>query len=354
MDLNSTLKAYQSKINTAILNLLPPPTTQPTHLHEAIHYSMTAGGKRLRPTLLLMAYELFLPHPFITIKEGNFPTKGIQRLNTEAMSQSLTPVEFLNPLPAAVAIECIHTSSLIHDDLPAMDDSSLRRGLPTCHRQFDEATAILAGDALLILPFHILAQYYSDAEPTLLADLIQTLAHASGSERLMGGQAQDLKAEQSVHATATKHASHHSSFFNENIPSTSIATLDLANESATLETTYLKKTAALISASLYMGLRLVTNNIQPLSTIKRLGEHLGIAFQIIDDILDITSKPETLGKDSRDAALSKLTYPALYGLEASKEKAAFHTEEAIKITKALGGNNEPLLRIIEALLRREC
>lgn len=325
MDLNSTLKETQTKINNAIIKFLPPPTTVPTKLHQAIHYSMTGEGKRLRPTLLLMAYELFCP--------------ALQ-------------IDLIDPLPAAVAVECIHTSSLIHDDLPAMDNSTLRRGRPTCHKQFDEATAILAGDALLILPFHILAQYYSNTPPGLLADLIQTLARASGSERLIGGQAQDLEAEQKE-KLGNKEIIFSNRFHGEASSQRNLLLAEV-DDSDDLETIALNKTAALISASLYMGLRLMTDNIQLLSAIKNLGEHLGIAFQIVDDILDITSSPEALGKDPRDVALNKLTYPIKFGLEAAREKAIFHTEEALKITKSIGGKNTKLLKLIERLVQREC
>ena len=162
MNFNRQLNDLQEKINEALNLRLPAADTRPSRLHQAIRHSVSAGGKRIRPILVLSANQLF--------PSGN------------------------NPMPAAIAIECIHTYSLIHDDLPAMDNSDLRRGQPACHKAFDEATAILAGDALLAMAFEVLSVDYAD-RPDLVSHLVRILATAAGSERLVGGQMEDLLAE---------------------------------------------------------------------------------------------------------------------------------------------------------------
>ena len=255
-----------------------------------MRYSMEAGGKRIRPVLLLLASELF-------------PNNG-------------------EPLPAAVAVECLHTYTLIHDDLPSIDNSDLRRGRPACHKEFDEATALLAGDALLTQAFQILAQNYAEA-PVLATKLVAELATASDSQRLIGGQMEDIENEGKV------------------------------IEADTLAYIHENKTAALITAALVMGLHFGDPDARKLKLMRRAGFHLGMNFQIVDDILDATSDPATMGKPvGNDAAAAKSTYVALHGIEGAREQAARHTAAATNAIRDLGGANEPLIQLIEALGER--
>jgi geranylgeranyl diphosphate synthase type II len=290
MDFKSTLKNYQDQINQAIPTLLPTPNTEPPEIHQAMLYSMQAGGKRLRPVLLLGANNLY-------------PSKT-------------------DPLPAAVAVECLHTYSLIHDDLPCMDNSPLRRGLPTSHIKFDEATALLAGDALLTYSFLLLSKHYNHI-PQTACEMIYDLSLAAGSTHLIGGQIEDLK--------------HHVSPSNNQ-------RLDFIHQN---------KTSALISASLTIGLRMTTATEEKIAIARKLGLHIGLAFQIIDDILDITSSADYLGKTpGLDIQNNTLTYPKIYGIKTSSEKAAQHTLTAITLCKELGGQNEFLLEFIDSLQHR--
>jgi geranylgeranyl pyrophosphate synthase len=252
-----------------------------------------AGGKRLRPILVMAAHEIF---------PGD-----------------------LDPVPAALAIECIHTYSLIHDDLPAMDDSNLRRGKPSCHKAFDEATAILAGDALQPLAFEILSSFYS-SEPELALDLIQILARTSGSEKLVGGQMQDLLAEGSAP--------------NEN----------------TLSYIHTNKTAAMIEASLKMGFRLGDqgSDVDKISLIAQVGNSLGLAFQAVDDLLDITQTSDQLGKDAdHDNQSGKVTWISLKGEEEARRLAQEHSDNALKSLITIGGESGFLSELISYMLKRK-
>ncbi|MGE9296908.1 MAG: polyprenyl synthetase family protein [Puniceicoccales bacterium] len=290
MDFKATIKEYRERVELALDQLTPPASTRPAVLHEAMRYSLRAGGKRLRPCLVLAAAELF-------------PSEN-------------------DPLPACVAIECLHTYSLIHDDLPCMDDSDLRRGLPTCHKQFDEETALLAGDALLTYALWMLADKYRyDAQ--LAVDLVHDLGDAAGSEKLIGGQMEDLLGEREA-PTAER-----------------------------LEFIHRNKTGALITTSLTMGYRLTGASQENVAIMREAGRHLGMAFQIIDDILDETSDAETMGKPvGADQENNKMTYPALYGLDASRAKAKEHTEEAIKGFEQIGGNNTVLIELARYMEQR--
>tara|TARA_B100001248_G_scaffold261149_1_gene251365 strand:- start:6114 stop:6731 length:618 start_codon:yes stop_codon:yes gene_type:complete len=203
-----------------------------------------------------------------------------------------------------------------------MDDSDLRRGHPTCHKQFDEATALLAGDALLIHAFTILSRAYQGT-PELAIKLVEDLSHASGSTCLIGGQVEDLLGEK------------------------------LPPDEKRLEFIHLNKTAALITASLRMGLRLCNPTDEQLKHINTIGHHLGLAFQIVDDILDQTETTETLGKTAGlDEKNDKLTYPRIYGLDGAKAKAREHTQAAIAACEDLGGNNEFLIALAQKLENR--
>jgi len=290
MDFKATVNHYRERVDKAIDALTPAAGTRPAVLHEAMRYSLQAGGKRLRPCLILAAHELY-------------PNNH-------------------DPLPACVAIECLHTYSLIHDDLPCMDDSDLRRGRPTCHKQFDEETALLAGDALLTYALWMLADKYR-YDPALAVDLVHDLGDAAGSEKLIGGQMEDLLGERDE-PTADR-----------------------------LEFIHLNKTGALITTSLTMGCRLTGADAEHVALMREAGKHVGLAFQIIDDILDETSDAETMGKPvGADVDNNKMTYPALYGLDASRAKAKEHTEEAVKRFEQLGGNNTVLIELAHYMEQR--
>ncbi len=289
-DFKATLKRHRAAVEAAIEKWLPPAKTRPGVLHDAMRYSMLAGGKRLRPLLVLAGYSLY-------------PSK-------------------LDPLPAAVAVECLHTYSLIHDDLPCMDDSDLRRGLPTCHKKYGEATALLAGDALLTYALWLLAEAYKK-NPPVAADLVRILGDAAGSEKLIGGQMEDLLGEMGKPSAERLDFIHHN------------------------------KTAALITASLLMGLRLTKAQPAKFKIMFEVGQNLGLAFQAIDDILDATTSAEVLGKTpGLDERHGKLTYVRLYGLEVARKKARKLTSNAVRGAEKLGGNNWFLLELIRELEHR--
>jgi geranylgeranyl diphosphate synthase, type II len=292
MDFAAELKRHLARVERGIDLHVPRAETRPSRLHTAMRYSLEAGGKRLRPVLVLAAAEVF-------------------------------GVTGDTALPTAVALECVHTYSLIHDDLPCMDNDDLRRGRPTAHKAFDEATALLAGDALLTHAFALLARSYA-SEPALATRLIQELGRVAGSEHLIGGQMEDLLAEKKTNATADE-----------------------------LEFIHLNKTAAMIEAALVMG-GLVGGAGEPSSAkLRRVGRHLGLAFQIVDDVLDATADSATLGKTAgKDAKAGKTTYVKLHGLEASRRIAAEHTAAAIKAARELPGDSAFLVALIEQMAAR--
>jgi geranylgeranyl pyrophosphate synthase len=288
--LKEKLEAYRIRVEVGIDRLLPSAETRPGKLHAAMRYSMEAGGKRLRPALLFAASELFDSSADAT--------------------------------PAAVAIECLHTYTLIHDDLPSIDDSDLRRGRPSCHAQFDEATAVLAGDALLTYAFQLLATEYA-LDPQLGLRLIKELADASGSKQLIGGQMEDIENE------------------------------GKALDADTLRYIHENKTAALLTAALKMGLFFSDPSEDQIKQVQDAGYHLGLAFQIIDDILDATSDPETMGKPvGNDAAAEKSTYVALHGIEGARVEAKRHNDAAIAALEQIGGKNKILLELVREMVTR--
>ena len=291
-DFKTKFETLQNRVESAIDAHLPPVTTRPPLLHQAMRYSMEAGGKRLRPVLLLAIWKDL---------DGT-----------------------LDPEPAAVAIECLHTYSLIHDDLPSMDDGDLRRGRPTCHRQFNEATAILAGDALLTHAFALLGRAYAST-PQVGTNLISELGTAAGSTRLIGGQMEDILAESSPCSAERLR------FIHEN------------------------KTAALMSASTGMGAIAAEASADRVQTARSVGRHLGLAFQIIDDILDATGTPEELGKDAgADAVSQKNTYVSLFGIDAARGAAREETSRALECLRQLpnqGGFVADLARWMEHRIR---
>jgi geranylgeranyl pyrophosphate synthase len=292
MNFEEQLSAKVQQVNDSLLSALPSREVKPARLHQAIRHSSEAGGKRLRPVLLHAAYDLF---PGST-----------------------------DPMPAAIAIECIHTYSLIHDDLPAMDDSDTRRGQPACHKAFDEATAILAGDALQPMAFELLAKGYQDI-PEVSVDLVRMLAETAGSEQLVGGQMQDLLSEGQEP--------------------------DVGN----LEFIHQNKTAAMIRASLQMGFRLgEKGGDEDLITIMgEAGNSLGLAFQAVDDLLDVTQTSEELGKDAaHDAESGKVTWIGLLGEEKARALANKHTQDTITRLEEVGGDNAFLLELVRRMLER--
>ena len=290
MDFKEKFDLYRRQIETAIDRHVPDASTRPERLHSAMRYSLEAGGKRLRPILCLAAADLF------------------DRAE--------------DAVPAAVAIECLHTYTLIHDDLPCMDDAELRRGRPACHRQFDEATAVRAGDALLTHAFGLLAESYAH-RPALAASLVADLAAATGSRALIAGQAEDIEGENR----------------------------DCTPEQ--LDFIHLNKTAALISAALRMGARIGDAETADIEKLSDIGRHAGLAFQIIDDILDEISDDRALGKTTgNDARAGKRTYPGLHGLDASRVRAREHTATALSLIKELPGDLVFLSSLVQQLEHR--
>ncbi len=303
MDFSNKLNALAARVEgtlDALVPALPPPAPAgPARIHEAMRYSLRAGGKRLRPVLALAAAELAAGEA------------GVE-----------------SALPVAAALECVHTYSLIHDDLPCMDDDDLRRGRPTCHRAFDEATALLAGDALLNQAYLILAEGYAE-RPVLGLRLVRELAAAASGARLVGGQMQDLLAE-GASAAGRPPAS--------------------AGE---LEFIHLNKTAAMLEASLVCGGLAGGLAAEPLEMLRRAGRHLGLAFQIVDDVLDATADTAVLGKTAgKDARAGKTTYVSLHGLDTARHLAAEETARATDALRSLPGDSAFLLHLADRMLKR--
>ena len=287
---NDLLQSYIADVEAGLKRYVPSADTRPQRLHAAMHHSLNAGGKRIRPVMVLAA-------------QAAHPGKH-------------------NPLPAAVAVECIHTYSLIHDDLPAMDDSPLRRGQPSCHIAFDEATAILAGDALLTHAFALLADAYR-SEPLVAARLVSILATAAGSQHLVGGQMADIEGE------------------------------SCEVDAEGLDFIHLNKTAALITAAMQMGALLGSGGEAAYAAAGKAGRAIGLTFQIVDDILDATSTTEAMGKGvGQDDANAKNTYVKIHGIEASRKRASELTRKAEQALEALGGNNRFLVELTHMLERR--
>lgn len=292
MDFSTKLTHFVELAEDGIARHTPAPDTRPARLHQAMRYSLEAGGKRLRPVFALASAELFQPPR-------------------------------ADALPAAVALECVHTYSLIHDDLPCMDDDDLRRGRPTAHKAFDEATALLAGDALLTHAFALLATAYAP-DPALAHALVRELSDAAGSRRLVGGQMADLLAEQRTDVDADA-----------------------------LDFIHLNKTAAMIEASLVMGGLCGGGDARALDALRACGRHTGLAFQIVDDILDVTSDSATLGKTAgKDVAADKTTYVKLHGLEKARRIAHEQTEAAVAALAALPGDHAFLTALVRSMEKR--
>jgi len=293
VNLKKYLRTRQKEIDRALDRYLPKAITKPATLHKAMRYSLFAGGKRLRPILCLAA--------------------------AEACRGTID-----HALPLACAVECIHTYSLVHDDLPSMDNDDFRRGRPTCHKVFGEGIAVLAGDALLTIAFEIV----STSKPASRYDvsiLLRELAVAAGSQRLIAGQVADLEAEgKRVKRDQLR-------FIHEN------------------------KTAAILKTSVRLGAMSANADARKLSAITQFGERLGLAFQVIDDILDVTQTSEILGKSAgKDVAAKKATYPAVIGLEKSRVEARRLTRRAHDALSVFrGGDAETLHALANYLLERE-
>jgi geranylgeranyl diphosphate synthase, type II len=292
MDLKRYLVARQKEVDRALDRFLPKASVPPATIHKAMRYSLFAGGKRLRPILCLAA--------------------------TEACGGKVTAA-----LPLACAVECIHTYSLIHDDLPSMDNDDLRRGRPTCHKVFGDGIAILAGDALLTIAFEIATSTKAVSRYDL-REIFREITEAAGSRKLIAGQVGDLEAE------------------------------GRRINRAQLRSIHENKTAALLTASIRLGAMAANASAKQLGAVTAFGRALGLAFQVIDDILDVTQTSEKLGKSAgKDLAAKKATYPAVIGLEESRAEARRLTRQAHSALQSLGENAAVLRALADYLLARE-
>jgi len=291
-DLESYLGNHAREINRALDHFLPRTATRPSTIHKAMRYSLFAGGKRLRPALCIAAAEA---------------CRGVVQ----------------DAMPLACAVECIHTYSLIHDDLPAMDNDDYRRGKLTNHKVFGEGIAILAGDALLTQAFEIAAKCRAWSRYSH-QDVLLELAHAAGSLQLIAGQVADLESEgRRVSANQLKYI-------------------------------HERKTSALLCCSVRLGGMSANCSPAQLKALTDFGYHVGLAFQIIDDILDVTQTSEKLGKTAgKDANARKATYPAIVGLEKSKQIARRLTARAFKALNVFRGRAVALEALAAHLLQRD-
>ncbi len=291
-DLDAFLRSSTEAVNAGLDRFLPPARARPSTIHQAMRYSLFAGGKRIRPALVVAAAEA---------------CGGVLE----------------DALPAACAVECIHTYSLIHDDLPAMDDDDFRRGKPTSHKVYGEGIAILAGDALLTVAFDIVAQ--APARPRYpVARQVRELAEAAGSGQLIAGQVADLEGE--------------GKRLTEN----------------QLRYIHERKTSALLRASARLGGMSANGTPRQLEALSDFGYHVGLAFQVIDDILDLTQSSEALGKTAgKDVVAEKATYPSIVGLARSRGIAARLTRKAFDALAPLGKRAGALGALAEYLLKRD-
>ena len=293
VDVPGILKQRAAAVDGYFETLLQRQTGAPARLIEAIAYSLRAGGKRLRPALVLETYQA---------------VRG-ERNDGEKTA-----------LVAASALELIHTFSLVHDDLPAMDDDDLRRGVPTNHKVFGEAMAILAGDAMMALAFEAIG---TDIDPDLIGPVIRELTRATGCLGMIGGQVLDMESE-----------------------NVSLSLTDL-------QRVHRLKTGALLTTSCCLGAIAARASEDTLMAVTDFGQHLGLAFQIIDDVLDETATPEQMGKATqKDAAAGKNTYPRLMGLEASKREAARQMDLAIAAIAPFGERAQRLVALARFVIDR--
>lgn len=291
--LTQTLEQGRKLTDAALERLLPAASVRPSSIHQAMRHSVFAGGKRIRPILCMEAGRAVA---------GALPA-GIEELGA--------------------ALEMLHTYSLIHDDLPALDNDDLRRGRPTCHKVFGEAVAILAGDALQTQAYEVLSQLRCSAEARV--KIIEEIARGTGTVNgMIGGQVVDLEAERSK------------------------------PNAETLEYIHRSKTAALITASVVTGGIYASADSKQVENLRRFGQAIGLAFQIVDDILDVTQTSEQLGKTAgKDIASEKATYPALFGLDESRKKAGALLDGAYKAVESFGPQAETLKGLARFLIERE-
>ena len=298
------LAPFREIVEQALKGYLQPSEGCPARLADAMRYSVLAPGKRLRPILTLLAAE--------AVAGG---------------SQAAIQAAIQGALPAACAIEMVHAYSLIHDDLPAMDNDDLRRGLPTCHRKFDEATAILAGDALQTLAFELLSH---ELPGDRALRCCQLLSRAAGRCQLVGGQADDLAAEGRFDS--------------------SVAGIRSVEQ---LQRIHLRKTGAIIQTSLCLGGVAAGAAANHLEILESYGRSIGLAFQVVDDCLDVESTSEQMGKNTRkDSVIGKLTYPSLMGLAASRRWANQLVEEACSAIAPLGSAANNLIDVAKFVVDR--
>ena len=285
-DFQAWMVGIQARMEAALARLLPAAHIAPARLHEAMRYAALEGGKRVRPLLAFAAGELVQASP--------------ERLEA-----------------AAAAVEMIHAYSLVHDDLPCMDDDVLRRGKPTLHVEFDEATALLVGDALQSLAFQLLAEHRLCDEPQAQLDMIRTLAAAAGSRGMAGGQQIDLDATGKALA----------------LPE--------------LELMHIHKTGALIRAAVLLGFSCGHSNEAERAALDRYAKAIGLAFQVVDDILDVTADSQTLGKTAgKDAAADKPTYVSLWGLDGARAQAKQLLAESLAALERSGLADTAALRAL--------
>jgi geranylgeranyl diphosphate synthase type II len=293
MKLAEYLSAQQQLIDAELSRLVPPESTAPETIHRAMRYSLMAGGKRIRPVLCL---------------EG-----------ARTLSDAIEGVE-----AAACSLEFIHTYSLIHDDLPALDNDDFRRGKPTCHKVFGDAMAILAGDALLTIAFQVLSELPQVSAEIRVA-LIRELSTAAGTVGgMIGGQVADIEGERKP-------------------PNAEL-----------LDSIHRAKTGALLRASVRMGAIYTGGTAEQVAQLSSFGEHVGLAFQIVDDILDVEESSEALGKTAgKDAQQQKITFPAVYGLERSREMAKLECERAHAALEGFGSRADRLRQIADHIVYRK-
>jgi len=291
--LKAILEQGRALADAALDCLLPPASQHPVSIHQAMRHSVFAGGKRLRPILCMEAGRMV----------SGFLPQGIEELGA--------------------ALEMLHTYSLIHDDLPALDNDDLRRGRPTCHKVFGEAVAILAGDALQTRAYEALARL--QCPPETRTRIIEEIAHATGTiDGMIGGQVVDLEAEHQK------------------------------PDLATLEYIHRSKTAALITASVVSGGLYAGSDDDDAGKLRCFGKTIGLAFQIVDDVLDVTQTSEQLGKTAgKDVSAEKATYPALYGVEESLKKADALVETALGSLHSFGTRAETLRALAHFLVERK-
>jgi len=293
-DLQAYLAERRGLVDAALERHLPSEAAPPLTIHRAMRYSVMAGGKRLRPILVIAG--------------------------AEAVGGAATMV-----MPTACALEMIHTYSLIHDDLPAMDDDDYRRGRLTNHKVFGDAIAILAGDALLTLAFRLIADNADlVSDPRVIRDVVAEIADAAGTVGMVGGQVVDIESE------------------------------GKAISAETLEYIHRHKTAALIRASLRVGARLAGGDAKAVAAITEAGSDLGLAFQIVDDILDVEGSLEELGKTAgSDERKQKATYPGIHGREASRRQAKMLIDRAKERLGVFGQRSAPLLALADYVVERK-